>query len=273
MIAADTLVTVDEALWIDSVYHRVKKDTFNLSASELLRERRVFNMFIHRLKTLAFVDTEFQFNIFSLEAAKVLEHNLFINQRDYDALKQLRETLMLSRDHELYTAYMNENQEFINGYTSFTKDFNHMMKLIDQKLSEADSIRKDTLTIGAERFRALNLNDSNLFSISSRVMDSDTIYELKHKVFDYQFSDLRYPVVSIPPDSFSELKLSDTTRVDALLGKYMEEAHFSSGDPFINAALKVELKNIKTLKRDSIIHELKVGPVRAFTDRINDLLN
>jgi hypothetical protein len=168
---------------------------------------------------------------------------------------------------------MNENQEFINGYTSFTKDFNLMMKLIDKKLNEADTIRKDTLTVDAARFKAFQLNDPNLFDISMRINNVDTIYNLLHKDLDYQFTDLRYPTVRIPPNSFTDLKLSDTIRVDALLKKYIEEAHFKSGDPDINAALKVELRNIKTLKRDSIVHELKVGPVRAFTDRINDLLN
>jgi hypothetical protein len=272
MIVADTLITIDEALSIKTIYEEVLKDTVNLSASEISRKRKVFSMFMNRLMKLSFIDEDVQFNFFSLEAAKVLEHTLFISRSDFNRIKAIRGQLELNDLQQISTTYMKKNQEFINGYTSFTSEFNQMMKLIDNKINEVDSLRADTLSIRLADYRRLGLND-NLVELVEKVIDTDTICKIMHKDVSFKFSDLRYPIVTLNPNDFKDLNLSDTTKVDAKMRRSIIEARSSSGDADMNSIINDELKVIAKYKSDSIKHAIKIGPVRAFTRSVTKLIN
>lgn len=275
MIIADSLITVEEALSIDKIYSEVKNNTVNLSASEISRNKRLFKMFMNRLMKLPFVNKDVQFNLFSLEAAKVLEHRLFVTCSDYEKMKVLRASLILDHNGQISTAYMSRNPDYMDGYTSFTSDFNQMMSLIDIKMAEVYSLRTDTLLIDPARFRKLELNDSTLVEKVEMLSGTDTIYKILHKDLNFKFSDLRYPIVTLHQNDFNGLGFTDTTKVDSIIRESIikTKGSFTSGDDNMTEILNNEFEVIEKFKSDSIIYNIKVGPVRAFTKSIKNLFN
>ena len=273
MISADSLITVEEALEISKLYKKIMFDTVNFSQTELASQRRIFGMFMKRLMNLPFVEKDVRFSLPSIEAAKVLDHPLFINRNDYYKLKELRDTLKLTNQRDLSTSYMKGNQAFINGYTTYTADFNEMMSLIDEKISEVDSLRKDTLFIDAARFIELGLSDETLVDKFKIITSNDTIYKIIHTDLAFNFSDLRYPIVTINSRDFQNLAMADTSKIDSLLQISIDKAMFEPGDSTMAMVIGDELGDIKKFKSDSIKYKLKVGPIQAFTKSIQNIFN
>ena len=245
MIAADTLVTVAEAQFIQELYDESIGNDVNQSQGEIDEERRTFDLFLNRLKKLAFVEKDFTFSLLSLEAAKFLEHTLFLSQQDYDSAKQnLRKELKAS-DGALGTAFMDQLPLYTD-YTHFTQDFNEMLQVIDRKMQDADSVRSDTLLISMEEFDDLKL-DTTYFFVDP--VANDSILKVVHKGPDVAFSNLRYPIVTLNPKSFTELSISDTTEVLGIIEAQVDRAQFLSGDSTLQALVDRELQTIETFKK------------------------
>lgn len=273
MISADTLITVEEALHIDSLYRQVLQDTLNITASEIARQQRIFNMFLRRLEKLSFVDKGVHFSLPSLEAAKVLEHTAFITKKDYHFMDSIRSPLFFNNEGELTSAYIEKNKAFLN-YTSFTTHFNEMMKLIDNKLSEVDSLRSDSLFISPARYKSLGLSETEAPKTAKTMgINKDTIYQILLKKADYKFSDLSYPIVKLRTDKLEELtSLQDTVKINDHFEDYIYNPHIKFENPDRSKIFQEDLNKIEKYKADSIKRSIKVGPIRAFTKRINNLL-
>jgi hypothetical protein len=135
MIKADSLVTVEEALAIDSIYRDYKEQINRSTLAEQEIWKNNFYSFVEKLEQLNFFDEKHYFNLFSLEAAKVLEHRSSVAKEDYNRLLKVRGEL----DSNLTTAYIRDNIDFKKYvYPVFARDFNLTMDLLNTELTGAE---------------------------------------------------------------------------------------------------------------------------------------
>lgn len=272
IIAADTLVTVNEALMIKNLYDETVENDQHQTQPEIDRERNSFSLFLRRLEKLSFVKRGFRFSLLSLEAAGILEHAVFVTAADYDHVRSLRDPLMLNEDGALVTKYMQELLLY-EDYHSFTQDFNQMLRVIDDVVQSASSLRADTLylTESQRQNQALDL-DSAFFNVVAEEAQ-DTIWKITHKYEEAPlFYDLRYPSISLEPSMFNEVTLTEVDKVDEIILKEREASFFETADPQMTLRVKEELNTLHKFKKDSVKKSIQLRPIRSLTMKVKKLL-
>lgn len=220
MIAADSVVTIREALLIDSLLRNSERNLDNTGqtgrlngvpfTAKAVTNDRQFALFLDRLRSLTFVRKPYKFNLFSLEAASVLSHPLFINKNDYNRIVAVRDTLTYA-EGTIRTGYTKDKPALFT-YPDFVYDFNRVLTLIDEEISDIKAVRNDTLPISGTEMRALVLDTASAEMIAVSAINEDTIYNirLKESVRNLRFADLQYPVCTIDMESGKRLLSADT---------------------------------------------------------------
>lgn len=254
-IAADSLITIDEALRIRSIFDDFKHDTLSLSPEEIYIWKEHFASFIANLEKLNFLDHSHYFNLFSVEAAKILNHKLFVTQRDYDSLRSVRGRL----DSNLTTPYVSRNKYFyVNYYPGFAADFNSTLDLIETSLKEVDSNRVTAKVVGLSEYISNNLSDRNYFvfeelkNTSKDIGYSITLKKPKRDSIFLNFYNLRYPVAILDRTGLNSLQRKDTSRVDSVVIRNLNYSNKFSYDSVVNKIIAKELITIRRYYTDSV---------------------
>jgi hypothetical protein len=144
MIVADTLIDINEAIFIEELYQQQINKSKNAKSDEdrsmALKEQELMKYFIGQLKQLSFIDSGYQFNFYSMAAAKILKDTFHISLDDRQKLIDLRgilggDTLKIS------TTLFADNPLWFDE-VDFRDDFNSTMEVLE---AEAISIEVDTL--------------------------------------------------------------------------------------------------------------------------------
>lgn len=276
---ADTLITVNEALKIDSIFQKLEGDDQRPQV-EIYQARNEFRLMMNKLMTCDFVQEGTPFSFFSLSIAKHLEKKLFLQQSDYAQLKRvrniLRDTLYVldGKDKKSLTSSFVSKGWYYENYNSFTKDFNEMMRLLDKELKTVQALRNDTLLIEKDRYEAYELGLGDQILEKMDAGKGDTIYSLKPASDTLNFWDLHYPIMKMKTWDFDALTLSDTSKVDSIFGVYsIETLKNSSQDQDIQTLLEQEVNLLGRFKADSVKDAIKRRPVQSFVREAKKLFS
>jgi len=137
MIAADSLIDINDALFIQSLYaSEIEKWNAAITPQELSlieRRKQLFWYFVKQLKKLNFIDSNYHFNYYSMVAANVLSDSFNISIADRELLISVRDTLLPADDSlSLSTKVVAQNAEWFDE-NDFRYDFNHTMKVLEQE--------------------------------------------------------------------------------------------------------------------------------------------
>ncbi len=273
MIAADTLVTIKEALLIRDIYQQMKSKQESFTPGEQKRELRKFQIFLGQLQKLNFLNSDFQFSILSLEAAEVLQRGLYLTQNDYDSMKSSRTKLDTLESGELSTKLM-VDYTFFDDYNQFIRQYNQMLLAIDDHLDEIAFLREDTLDISKDQALMIGL-DLGSSHLSTEIISSsgEQAYRITHKEEKApKFIRLRYPDISLNRIDLSGVSVFETDSLDLRVGALVtayKEAHKSSVDD--ETVFDADVDLISKFKRDSIERAIKLKPLHNIQEGLRVL--
>lgn len=285
LIGADTLVTVKEALLVDSIYARFSEKINNESNSsrrKLLEQQ--LQIFYNQLKEMYFIDSNNRFNIYSIEAARILENKYFIVKADYESLKLFRDTLRISTGLDTIYVSFFEKSYIPLQYPEFITQFNQTLELIDRQLDLALTDKEITVEITKRHFDSLGLRNDTVngikYEVTNKLITGDSIYILKRdsQTLPYRFTDLSYPEFTIP-DSYSDtLKLSHLELIEPYIenkiSQIIENKNFITRDTLMDKLRVNEINNIlKNYELNRIEREVSLKPVHKFIDFVKKPLN
>lgn len=263
MVAADTLITVNEALMVKRLYQEQLETQSNQNA---------FNIFLNRLKSLAFLDQGFQFSLLSLDAADILDHALFVTPNDYEKIKSLRTSLIPNAEGMPETSYM-QKLGIYDDYNVFLSDFNEMLSAIDYYLKKSEDLRKDTLYLSTNSSEAQNLPLDSEYFHKQKVVGQDHLIKVFHKQEKAPvFSNLRYPTLPIIPGLFDDISLLNVDDVDSLLVTARKGVVFNTDDREVMQLGSKELDLLLEFKQDSIKRDIQLKPIRSLTRSVKKLV-
>jgi hypothetical protein len=275
MIAADTLITVREALLIDTILSKETEHINKVISPEREQSQMQLDIFINQLKKLSFVKKDVPFNLFMLEAAKILEHKQFITLSDSATISKLRAPIRIadSLDAKILTTSFIQSVDYYSAYPQFVHEFNSMLNVLEDETKEIDAFRENTHSISQQELLALNLNpqyfkfDTVWFN-NEPDSASHIVVTLKQKQRTFNFTDFQYPVLEVPETAYNIFKLADTSKVDCLLDSLELTRNIFTGAAYYDSLRLEDLTNIKHYESDRIKHEIKTRPVRRFTSTI-----
>ena len=277
-ISSDTLITVNEALLIDSIVQKLTVKIIESISPEKEYYKEQLSIFTNQLKEMWFLEKGIPFNLFMTEAAKILNHKLYVTRSDYDFLVKLRSPIILKEKEKELVANFTDTIKYNIPYPEFVTGFNNMLDVLETEVSEVDDYRTDTFKLDLIQFKKLN-PDTSYFDtarVSYRInTDTITYYKiaLKNKERGFNFTDLKYPVLSIPESSYKLYKMSDTIRVDSLVNSYVVNSDIITGDPYGDSLRKKEIATIKSYESSKIKHEIITRPVKRLTSGIKKIFN
>jgi hypothetical protein len=273
MIAADTLVTVQEALAIDSVYRYEISNLADLTPFERERKLQRLTLFFKNLETLDFVEKGQPFNFYSLEASKILEHRLLVTKKDFEKMKEVRGNLVRHLG-QLSTPYMDTHPYFLS-HPGFIQDFNSTLKILEKQVAQVDVFWNDTIHAQSNH-RDIIIGNPQLTVVDSTLRgNGEYHYHVTHtlKNRDFNFNDLRYIDYSLRPESFDSLKIRDTVFVDALVQAQLKPHMFEVGIQGIDSLIRSDSAAIHAFESHNIKQGIKVRPVEKLTRFVQKIVN
>jgi len=273
MIAADTLVTVEEALDIDTLYRKASALIEKSAPEERRKRKKHLELFMNKLEQLYFLKKDFHFNLYSIAAAKILQHKHFITYRDYETLKDIRDTIVFKNNSLSAPKYVKKHNAYLN-YPGFIQQFNKTAELIESKCSAIDSFRTNTWEVEKVAYEKFRLHDTAFFnSIDTSYSGDKTFYEvsLKNKTRQFDFADLAYSNFSIEPDAFKGINYTNEDSIRSVLNTQLANFNTSSNDPDIGAILEIEKKQVIDHETNHMIHRKKTQPIERFKQRIHSI--
>jgi hypothetical protein len=281
LIGADTLVTVQEALMVDSVFtHFANKidKAKNASTGDFYRQQLL--IFYNQLQRLHFIDSSNQFNMFSTEAAKVLTHKYFVVKADYDQLRMLRDTLRNSEKLDTIFTRFTKKSHIPVFYPEFVLQFNEMLSLIDDQLELAIADTNITVEITKQQKEKLVLKMDTLdglhFIPSDKRVNDDTVFILRRdlRTLPYRFMDLSYPELFIPDSLSMNIKISKIDSIEPYINRRIKTLKLASGDSIMNSLRLHELNMVlKPYEINRIRTEVSLKPIHKFIDFVKNPLN
>jgi len=281
LIGADTLITVAEALWVDAIF----KETGQKIKNESNPSRRNFqeqqlHIFYNQLKEMYFIDSTNYFNLFSIEAAKILKNKYFVVKADYEKFKLLRDTLHLSPELDtIYTGFSQSSQIPLK-YPEFITQFNTSLELIDNQLNLAFSDIPVTIEITKQQFDSFGLRNDTIngfkFSKSDKMVNDSIVYIVTRDSLplSYRFSDLSYSVFLVPNSYSDTLKLSQLEHIEPYIDKCVQEHNIKTENPKMDSLRMYELKTIlKPYELNNIERKVSLKPVHKFIDFVKKPFN
>jgi len=281
IIIADTVVTVSEALLIDSIIQETSKKINEAISPDKEIYQEELDIFINQLNGLSFIQKGYPFNVFMTEAAKILDHKLFISQADYDSIAKFRkpisEKLLPNKKAVLFAAFPDSNKYKVL-YPEFVVEFNAMLNVLELETSKMDEQRGDTVTLLPDQIKRFLPNNKHFHvgTITSFVnADTITYHKVVHKNIarSFKFTDLKYPWIIIPNESYLPFRMSDTTLVDSVVESYIDKSDIFTGDAYGDSLRVKDVKTIKEFKSEEIKHEIKTKPVKWLTSSLKKIFN
>ncbi len=138
MIAADTLVDINEAIFIQSLYQSELKKLSQPGSQDFtsmkIKRGQLLQYFINKLKGLYFLNSGQHFNFYSMEVARMLKDTFHISLTDRQTLVELRDTLKIDKKDSLNvtTSIVMENRMWFQD-CDFRYDFNQAMRLLNKE--------------------------------------------------------------------------------------------------------------------------------------------
>lgn len=136
LVAADSIVSLEDAHLIDSLYQQELKAMDTLRTPEL-RQYTLdqFATFVTQLKQLPFFKKEYPFSYYSLGAATILRDSFHLHAADTALLLQLRGTLRLpGKDSKQVTTAVTDAHSAWFASGDFLQEFNTTMELLNQEI-------------------------------------------------------------------------------------------------------------------------------------------
>jgi hypothetical protein len=280
MFLADTLLTVNEALEIDTILQEYRKkisQSISPQKEKLVKEMRIF---YNQLEGKPFLNKKYAFNLYAIEAAKVLEHKYYVSYADYLHLKDsVRKKLLLARGEKQDVIHVEffDKDSLKTGYPDFVKQFNSAMLCVQEQVEEA--IKDTSLTVeitNADR-ALLNTKKDTLHDIfeclpTNKMFKKETVYMLKRKnsTLSYDFMDLAYPDFSMPKGFTDTLRYGDLDLIKPYLEKQIENFKNKSRDSLLNTIRKEELEQvILPYEHKRVKNQILLRPVNKAISWIN----
>lgn len=274
MIAADTLITVNEALRIKKIIDKETKQIKNAISPDKEFYEQQLGIFINQLKLLDFVKKGTAFNPYMLEAAEILAHKAYITSNDSIVVNKVRGSIILIDTVEnpfLTTNYL-DGIIFESSYPKFVNDFNAMLKLLESEISELDELRTDTFTLTNYQIQSLLLDSAFFHFQTVSTNNNDTVQYIKvaHKQSkrSFAFTDFSFPVLEIPANALDTISIKNLSSVDVLLNSLAKKNSITTLDKHYNTIRKNELAIIKSYQSDKIKREITLRPTRKFTTTV-----
>ncbi len=271
IIAADTLIDINEALFIQSLYQdemkKLSEPDSEESISMISKREQLLKYFINQLKALYFLEKDNQFNFYSMYAAGILQDTFHISLSDRQKLIELRDTLKIDPDDtlKLTTTSVDENSIWF-AEVDFRYEFNRTIDVLE---GEAVSIKVDTICdIGNKHFDkkgySIFFNDiiarqGDTILLSGKDSIAYTACNSLEKQLNF-FDDIHY-------DMNYTLLLNDTLSTDTivcLLEQYRDTATYTQSIDTLNRAemltiIEVEKKKSKKRIQGNPIKDLVAG--------------
>lgn len=278
MIKADTLITVNEALLIDSIISQQVTEIGEAISPEREHKIEQLNIFVNQLNNLWFVNEGTPYSFFMNEAAKILNHKRFITPDDGAFICSIRDTLIRkdTLKQRILTTEFVDTLHYKSSYPTFVKQFNTMLDLLEREVSKVDVFREDSMTLMPDQLLALDLNpDYFTFDTvtSSNTSDSIAYFLVSHKneQRNFKFTTYKYPEVTLPPKSLDSISIKNLSQVDTLLNSVINDIHYTTTDTIYNNIREKELDVIHQYLLEEIKHEIKVRPAKQFSEAIQEL--
>jgi hypothetical protein len=279
MIMADTLIDINEALFIQSLYQS-EMEKWNSPGSDeersmLEKRQQLFWHFIKQLKELNFIDSAYRFNFYSMAAANILSDTFNISLDDRDTLIALRDTLMPTVDSLNLTTNIVSQHPGWFGEGDFRYDFNHTMELLENEaiMYEVD----DTCELWNETLKRnryqLYLNGKFMEGLKNKLVvngDTSDFISCNGNVDQSNFFE------NIQYDMNYTLVLDDTIEradtIDSILTRYENKRSYSNQLDSLNrnemqAIIAVEQKQVIARNKRNPVQDLRAG-VEGFIDKI-----
>lgn len=282
LIVADTLITVKEALWVDAIFKDFDKKINNKTirhSKKKLHEQQL-QIFYNQLKEMNFIDSNNQFNIYSGEAASILENKYFVVKADYEKFKLLRSPMLISENLDTIHTLFTDTAIISAKYPEFVIQFNNTVRLIDEELSKAFADTIINVEITKQQFDSLGIeNDTtNGFSyiVSDKIVNDSIVYIVTRdwKTIPYRFTNLSYPEFSIPETYSDTLKLSQLDSIKPYIERQVQQYIIKTHNQKMDTLWMYELNNIlKPYEINRIEREVRLKPVHKFIDFVKTPLN
>ena len=276
MIVADTLIDINEALFIQSLYQsemkKWKPPSEDGERSIPEKRQQLFWYFVNQLKELNFIDSAYRFNFYSMAAADVLSDTFHISLDDRKKLIALRDTLMPTIDSldlttsavPLYPGWFDEGD--------FRSDFNHTMELLE---NEAGSIEIENICDLNAKW--IDKNEYDVFFNDELVKLGDKIQVVGKDSVAYNacdtsanqlnfFDDIQY-------DLDYEKELNDLLSVDTtiqILNLYSDSVTYTQSIDTLNRA---EFPDIMLVEEKKAIIQNKRNPVQDFITGVEGFID
>ncbi len=276
MIVADTLIDINEALFIQSLYQsemkKWKPPSEDGERSIPEKRQQLFWYFVNQLKELNFIDSAYRFNFYSMAAADVLSDTFHISLDDRKKLIALRDTLMPTIDSldlttsavPLYPGWFDEGD--------FRSDFNHTMELLE---NEAGSIEIENICDLNAKW--IDKNEYAVFYNNKLVKLGDTILvsggdAVVYKACDTSANQLNF-FDDIQYDLDYEKELNDLLSVDTtiqILNLYSDSVTYTQSIDTLNRA---EFPDIMLVEEKKAIIQNKRNPVQDFITGVEGFID
>ena len=200
-IKEDTLITLKEALWLDSIIISENKNIEDAEYSKKEYFSKRLGIFLSQLDGLNFIKEGVTFNYFMPKTARILDHKRFITPKDTSEIYALRKPIIVKGSDEnktLTTAYF-DSIYYGSSYPDFARKFNYMIDFLEKQISENDKFREDTMTVNQSQLIALNLTKADFnFDTIPYPGNPDSIHFMRvvYKTTDrkFKFNNNKYPI-------------------------------------------------------------------------------
>ncbi len=280
LIKSDTLITVNEALKINAILDQFKAKIERSESSDKEILRQQLSIFYNQLTEVPFVDTAHYFNIYSTEAAKILDKKYYIVKTDYDHFINIRDSLRISKNHDTIFTNYTDTSLIKQHYPDFISHFNNTLKLLDSQLELAISDTSVTIEITKQLIDSLGIktNDENGIKLekSNKIVGEDTVFILTRESneLSYKFYDLRYPELTIPYEFEDTLKLSQLNHIESFIDQHIKMFNYTSNSSEIDSLRIYEVENIlKTYELKRIENQVSLKPIHKFIDFVKKPIN
>lgn len=228
LIAADSIISLEDAHLIDSIYQKELKSLDTLKTPDL-RQNALdqFASFATQLKQIPFLKKKYSFSYYSLGAASILRDSFHLHAADTTLLFKLRGVLSLpDRDSkQLVTSAVREHAAwFASG--NFMNEFNAAMELLDKEIIQGpyEEVPLESITKSGDQLmyknRPVKLRDTVVVKKSKTVLRDfkkvKAIFISAHNGLPLSPLDYRYDT-GFDQIDLQTYSLSDTTRIDSLI--------------------------------------------------------
>ncbi len=271
LVGADSLITLNEANRIDSIYRKEVARIRKISSQDQKeKNRQALVHFIEKVKKISFFRHDYSFSYYSLTAAAILRDSFHLHVADIAALLTLRSKVAVSaRDREMLTtkSVFNDSLWFQSG--DFMREFNGTLDMLEREvlvapgMTTVDSGWSDFISKKDSVFlKGIYLLDSIKGPNSKNIRFLNRA-ELGEKLI--LLTDLRYDTGYRRID-LGKMSISDSVRLESLIKDCQSKIIY-------NHTLRDLAISEREPIRKVLESRLKVGPVIQLRKRLLEVSN